>query len=333
MNPSDDAGSASPRVSISVVTYNNSQCLDRFLASLHRQRGVSFEVFFFDNASSDDTVRLLKESALGELHASPVNLGYGKGHNSNLGHASGEFLVVLNADVEFEADMIARLVRHMDENPSQAIAGPVVFEGEGSRPFPPRRFYPGEGMIALEKGFERKDIAWINGCAMIIRRDVMKALDGFDGDYFLYQSETDLCLRARRSGHSIGYCDDVMVRHFHRQSQRDVSEYEYARRIFEGSAVFWRKHYSGPELEAIARFQLRMSSALLALGKPLTRYTGGVNVLSPERLRARRDVCAKVLNELGRTSGQPAAGLRIISRQARIALEWVRQRRFPLDDY
>jgi GT2 family glycosyltransferase len=186
-------------------------------------------------------------------------------------------------------------------------------------------------MIELGHAMSRSEIAWLNGCCILARRDVLQQLSGFDEGFFLYQAETDLCLRARRLGYSLGWVSDVTVHHLHRQSQRDISEYEYSRRLFEGSAVFWRKHYSAGDVVQMAQFQARWSSALLALAVPFERLLP--LQLRRDRLRARRDVCREVAASSESAEGKMGTRRGIISRQSRLALEWVRQGRFPLDDY
>ncbi|MGH9424249.1 MAG: glycosyltransferase family 2 protein, partial [Thermoanaerobaculia bacterium] len=176
--------------------------------------------------------------------------------------------------------------------------------------------------------------AWLNGCCVLARRTVLEELGGFDEDFFLYQAETDLCLRARRAGYVLGWVPDVLVYHLHRQSQRDISEYEYSRRLFEGSAVFWRKHYSPEDVTHMARFQVFVSTSVLPFQAPLSKLGVLPPSLSRDRLRARRDVCRELLSITpASNSNRTAFGTRIAARQSRLAFEWMRQRRFPLDDY
>jgi GT2 family glycosyltransferase len=187
------------------------------------------------------------------------------------------------------------LPAYIEAHPEFAFVGPRILEGASRKSFSPRRFYPGEGMIALEPGFERSQIAWLNGCCLMVWRDAFEHINGFDSDYFLYQSETDLCLRARRAGYLLGYSDGTVVHHLHRQSQRDSSEYEYAIRLFEGSAVFWGKHYHPHDVLRMVRFQYWMSGILLTLRSGLA-WLSIAPAISKARLRARRDVCRKILN-------------------------------------
>jgi Predicted glycosyltransferases len=323
-----------PDVSISIVSYENESCIDSLLSDLRAQRGISWEAFVFDNASSDDTVRLLSKASDVRLFASDENTGYSAAHNRNIAVSRGRYVLVLNADVRFPPDLLARLAEHLDSHSAEALAGPTVLEGNSRQPFPPRHYYPGEGMIELEPALDRSEIAWLNGCCLMARRDVLNELGGFDEDFFLYQAETDLCLRARRAGHSLGWVKDVTVHHLHRQSQRNISEYEYSRRLFEGSSVFWRKHYSPADVVRMARFQILMSASVIPLDKPLSLLGVLPTTLSRDRLRARRDVCRRLLSFFPTTRDNHSSfGTRIASRQSRLALEWMRQRRFPIDDY
>jgi GT2 family glycosyltransferase len=323
-----------PDVSVSVVTYENESCIGSLLSDLRAQHGVSWELLVFDNASSDGTPGELSTAADVNLVASDKNVGYSAAHNQNIVKSRAPYVLLLNADVRFPPDMLARLLNHLDAHPEHAMAGPAVLEGDRRQNFPPRHYYPGEGMIELEPELDRNEIAWLNGCCLMARRTVLDELAGFDEDFFLYQAETDLCLRARRAGYSLGWVPEVCVHHLHRQSQRGISEYEYSRRLFEGSSVFWRKHYTAADVARMARFQILVSTSVLPLDKPLSLLGILPLTLSSDRLRARRDVCKRLLESLPATDvNHGRFGSQIASRQRRLAIEWLRQRRFPIDDY
>jgi GT2 family glycosyltransferase len=314
--------SSDPILSVSVVTYNSSHCLPAFFASLRQQRDVKWELFYFDNASRDGTAELIRQEKLGELFVSEENIGYGRAHNHNAIRCRGAYLLFLNPDLEFGPDLFASLVRYLEQHPSHALAGPRILEGDARREFPPRHFYPGEGMVALEPGLRRATIAWLSGCCLLVRREVFDKVGRFDPDYFLYQEETDLCLRARRAGYHIGHAGDTAVNHLHRQSQRELSENEYRRRIFEGSALFWEKHYARRDVLRMVRFQYWVTRMLLGL-KPIRRWLPPLPaVLSESRLQARNDVCRRWLEKHGyRRIGLCGVPGKIASRQCHIAIE------------
>ena len=326
--------SPAPRISVSVVTYNNAHCLPAFLDCLRAQKGVCWEAFFFDNGSRDATGELIRNAGFGDFFVSETNVGYGRAHNRNASKARAEYLLILNPDLRFDPDLFATLVASMEQNPQLTFLGPQILEGPEYRPFPPRMFYPGEGMVPLEPGLRREEIAWLNGCCLLVQREAFDVVHGFDTDFFLYQAEADLCLRARRAGYRLGHIDNAVVYHEQRESQRDLSEYDYSRRIFEGNGVFWKKHYASLDFVRMLRFQHWMCGLLLSLGKTRDRIPLPQHLLSEARLQARRDVCAELLGgEVGRVRALPSLPLRIGMRQIRLILEWIRRGRFPLDDY
>jgi N-acetylglucosaminyl-diphospho-decaprenol L-rhamnosyltransferase len=203
-------------LSVSMVTYNSASCLDGFLRSLARQEGVRWELLVVDNASQDGTPAKLER--LPNVTLNRTNVGYAAAHNQNLSRFHGRHVLFLNPDLTFSPDLFAGLVSFLDENPLVGVVGPRVLEGPERIPFPPRRFYPGEGMLALEPGLRRKEYAWLSGCCLAIRRAVLEQVRGFDPDYFLYQEETDLCLRVRRAGYRVACCPELEVEHVGQQS-------------------------------------------------------------------------------------------------------------------
>jgi GT2 family glycosyltransferase len=324
-----------PDVSVSVVVHGEDEsCIDSLFVDLDAQKGVSWETLVFDNASSNGTVQRVRAHRDVQVFVSTQNDGFSKGHNHNIKASRGRYVLLLNPDVRFPPDLLLRLVNHLESHPSDGLVGPSVLEGDELRVFPPRRFYPGEGMIPLEPGLRRSSIAWLNGCCLMLRREVFDKTGGFDEDFFLYQSETDLCLRARRAGFTLGWVPEVSVHHLHRQSQLEQSDFEYACGLFEGSSVFWRKHYEPHHVAEMARFQIAISQMLLFLNRPFSPSGPLSSRLGRDRLRARRDVCMRLLSSMT-VNGTSRSGalMQITSRQARIAFEWIRQGRFPLDDY
>ena len=88
---------------------------------------------------------------------------------------------------------------------------------------------------------------------MFFRRSVYAELGGFDPYFFLYNEETDLCLRLREKGYVIGYVDSVGVRHIGGASERTNDPYQTALRRLDGLHLFWQKHYSKEDMARLAR--------------------------------------------------------------------------------
>jgi hypothetical protein len=329
-------GTAAPDVSVSVVMFESADCLVDLIAALRAQTDVTLEAFFVDNASRDADVarRHLAREQLGTVTWNTDNVGFGRAHNQNLARFRGRYVLLLNPDVRFGPEVLAQLVRFLDANPDVAIAGPRILEGGSRHEFRPRRFYPGEGMVPLEAGLDRAEIAWLNGCCLLVRRTVLQELGGFDPDYFLYAEETDLCLRARRAGHRIGWCPTAEAHHLHHQSQLGSGAEERSLRLFRGVATFWEKHYPPADVRRMARFQVWTCRVLLAARPLLSRVARRWTVLAPERVRARLDVCRELMAGHGmRPSALTDLPVRIVLRQIALLHRWLVHRDLPLDDY
>ena len=315
-------------VSVAIVTYNSAHTLSTLTASLQAQRGVDFEVLITDNASTDETVELLEQLQPGACRRNLENSGYTRAQNQNIARSHGRYVLFLNPDVSFGSDLLAKLAEFLDAHPEYAIIGPRVVEGPDGTGFPPRRFYPGEGMSPLEPGWVRTEIAWVNGCCLMIRREVLDELGGLDTAFFLYQEETDLCFRARRRGHRIGWCEAAELQHAGKQSQTDLSKIERARRVYEGNVTFWQKHYPPQKLAAMMRFQVGACRLLLWLSPTVSSLPG----VGREALLARLAVC----EEWQRRKGSKARWVeisRILVRQAALMARWALRGSYPLDDY
>jgi N-acetylglucosaminyl-diphospho-decaprenol L-rhamnosyltransferase len=50
-----------------------------------------------------------------------------------------------------------------------------------------------------------RDVDWVSGCAIWLRRDALDAIGGWDERYFMYVEDVDLCARLRGSGYRVRY--------------------------------------------------------------------------------------------------------------------------------
>jgi GT2 family glycosyltransferase len=240
-------------ISVIIVTYNSSRCVQECLNSLQRQKGVNHEVIVVDNASSDDTVVEVRNNPC-LLLENEENIGFGKACNIGVSRSTGRYIFLLNPDAQLtDKSDLETICRHMEENQKWGLAGTKVLCPNGSLESPPAQEYPGQKHVQRDFSKLPGDIAWVIGAAMIIRREIYLQLDGFDPDYFLYSEETDMCLRVRELGHEIGWMEDVVVRHISGDSEKHADPYNVASRKLRGLLIFRDKHYSLKECVFLAK--------------------------------------------------------------------------------
>jgi N-acetylglucosaminyl-diphospho-decaprenol L-rhamnosyltransferase len=189
-----------------------------------------------DNASTDDSVTTLREAlpdvALVETGG---NLGYAAAANRGIARTETPVVAVCNADVRVRPGAGAALLRRFDAEPDLAAVGPAVVEPDGTRYPSARRVVSaadavGHGTLAhvwpgnpytrryrqLDADPDRpRDVDWVSGAAVWLRRAALDAVGGWDERYFMYVEDVDLCWRLRQAGWRVGFEPAATVVHVH----------------------------------------------------------------------------------------------------------------------
>jgi N-acetylglucosaminyl-diphospho-decaprenol L-rhamnosyltransferase len=216
-------------VSAIVVTYNALPWLERCLESV---RGC--ETIVVDQGSTDATLELVARRFPDALVLRRENRGYGAGLNAGLQAASGEFALLLNSDAWAEEDAIARLLAFAEAHPRAGLVGPRGSNPDGTRQLTVRAF-PTLWRLATEYLFLRKlaprsrtlnsfyaggldlgraqTVDWVMGFAMLVRREAVEAVGGFDEGFFMFSEETDLCRRLWDAGWEVWYVPQAEFTH------------------------------------------------------------------------------------------------------------------------
>jgi N-acetylglucosaminyl-diphospho-decaprenol L-rhamnosyltransferase len=265
-----------PDVSISLVNTNSRELL---LACLESLRGVDAEIVVLDNASEDGSAEAVRERFPGvRLIEQRHRAGFGANHNAAIRATTGRYVFVLNEDTTSADWGFERMVAHLDANPRVAALGPRLVYPDG-RPQSSAWRFPGPGTAAvglltlgragiLQSGGSRtRDVDWAMAAALLVRREALDDVGGFDEGFFIYSEETDLCRRLRSAGWRTQFFPSVTVVHHESSFSAGIPE----RRINEmwrGRHRYWDKHHSklGARVAAIltgAQYALR---ALLRAG-------------------------------------------------------------------
>lgn len=201
------------------MNWNGRDFLRKYLPSVvNSVSGIDgVRVIVADNASSDDSVALLKSGFPSvEIIQLRKNHGFAIGYNKALEKVDTDCYLLLNSDVEVSPEWFLPLKEWMEIHPDCGICGPKIhridqrdsFEYAGAAGgFIDRLGYPfcrGRVMKRLEKDEGQYDIPadvmWVSGAALMIRSDLFHSLGGFCKDFLAHMEEIDLCWRARLEG-------------------------------------------------------------------------------------------------------------------------------------
>jgi hypothetical protein len=246
-----------PRVSLIVVNWNGRAYLEGCLSSLLKLDYPDFSVTVVDNASSDGSQDFIRERfSQVELRCSPHNLGYGGGANTVLRECGTDIAVVLNTDLSVPADWLTNLVVPMIDDRTIGIAGSKMYYPGGriiqhaggyiTRP----QAWPGHyGLNDDDRGQldAIRDVDYVIGAALAVKRRTLEHIGLFDEGYFLYYEDVDLCLRARRAGHRVVYIPGAWLTH-HESAATIKGSATYLEQFFRGRWRFILKHYNLAEI-------------------------------------------------------------------------------------
>jgi glycosyltransferase involved in cell wall biosynthesis len=122
--------SHTPRVSIGLPTYSRAGLLPRALDALLAQEYRDFELIVSDNASPDDTERVVRERAAFDPRVryvrQPTNLGMLANFAFVLDQARGEYFMWAADDDEWDPRYLATLVAHLDGDPRLSLCSTEV---------------------------------------------------------------------------------------------------------------------------------------------------------------------------------------------------------------
>ena len=117
-----------PFVSIIIVNYNGAKYLHECLNSIKKIEYRSYEVIIIDNASSDDSIPIIKnEFPWVRMVKLSNNFGFANGSNIGSKYANGEFLVFLNNDTKVDTEWLSELVKVIISDNSIATCGSKMF--------------------------------------------------------------------------------------------------------------------------------------------------------------------------------------------------------------
>ncbi len=220
-----EAMSPSPKLCTIVVNWNRAGDTIECLRSL-RQGGVeNNHVIVIDNGSTDDSAaRIVAECPEAELHQMSSNLGYAKGANAGLKMAlehHPDFIFFLNNDAVIAEQCASRLIEALQRTPGCGLAGPKIlyydsnniwFAGGSYNRFLGYSKHPGMDQLDDGGGTEGP-CDFITGCALMVRRELIERIGGFDEDFNMYAEDIEFGFRARAAGAGSLYVPGAMVRH------------------------------------------------------------------------------------------------------------------------
>lgn len=197
------------KISFVILNFNRAQELLFTIEKTRQLMGANndYEIVVVDNASSDNSVLLVRERYPDvRLIERKTNNGIA-GWNDGFAAAKGDYFIVLDDDSNVEAGL-DEAIQLLDENPDVGILALKITGGA----------FPTTYLVHMQDNID------FIGCGAIIRKEVYNKIGGFAEWLFIYTHEWEFAIRCLEAGFKIRYFEDCTVTHrtsnINRSSQR-----------------------------------------------------------------------------------------------------------------
>jgi GT2 family glycosyltransferase len=214
----------SAELAIIIINWNGGELLHRCLESIDNfPPTVSYEVVVVDNASTDGSREWLEtQTSKLRLIKNKENVGFGQANNIAFNETNQPLLLLLNSDAEVQEGSIDTLIASIRSNPRFGVVGPRLHNPDGTlqasvwrnptTPFEtlanafrlyrlmPKRL---RGDLLLGYHWDHttsRSASLLSGAALMVRREVIEDVGGFEERFHMYGEDTEWCLRIVRGG-------------------------------------------------------------------------------------------------------------------------------------
>lgn len=267
-------------LSIIIVNFNTRDllfdCLKSISKATHPKNGL--EVIVVDNASHDDSVKMVKSNYPDViLIKNKKNLGFAKANNIGAKKAAGRFLLFLNSDTVIKRYSLVKPLKFLKNHPKvgaitiKLVTATGQIDIDNHRGFPTpwasfchffglSRLLPNSTLLnsyhlGLRKLNRVHSIPVAAGSFLMMPSKIFKQIGGWDEAYYFYGEDIDLCYRIGLANYKIIYYSKVSALHLKgassgiRKETAKVSKADQATRIkiakssAEAMKIFYKKFY------------------------------------------------------------------------------------------
>lgn len=304
-------------LAVVVVNYNAGEYLARCVSSVvEASGGLALDLVVVDNASSDGSARMaIERTPQARLIANTSNRGLSAAWNQAAFTVDAPWMLFLNPDAEIKRGDLADFVKAGEQRPEVGLVGPMIRNPDGTvyesgrafpgvvqavahaflGPFAPaNRFTQAYRQTSWDRSTER-EVDWVSGAAMLIRRSAFEEVGAFDETFWLYGEELDLCTRLRDAGWKVLATPELEILHVGGVStgRSRQTHLMHSQSIYR----YYRKHRASGWRRAtlpLARVVLRTRAEVVALhehaiargdgaARPVKRGTRGANGQRPNQ--------------------------------------------------
>jgi len=223
-----------PKVCIIILNWNDEANVIECLESLYGSSYGNYELLIVDNGSRTGSIDRIKQKYRKlTIIENGRNLGYAGGNNVGIEYAlktDSDFMLLLNSDTVVETQTLKHLTDVAASDEKTGIVGavnccyadPDKYWYTGAK----INWWNGNFSPVKQNGNFAESVDKVAGSCLLIKRELIEKIGGFDKRFFAYFEESDLCIRCRSAGFKVVLSYEGRIRHkSHDYSRHAVANY------------------------------------------------------------------------------------------------------------
>ena len=183
---------------------------------------LTSEIIVIDNGEDPELEKIIKLQKHKIKHYKVGDIGLSKSFNIALAKSKNENILITQPDVYFEKNAILNLIKAQKKYNNAGIISPLSFEKKKYSQYDYLDLsLSREGNLKNTKRPKKINILpsgdicveAVNATAMLIRKSIIKKINGWDENIYTYHEDIDLCLRLRKKGYSIMKIKNSIANH------------------------------------------------------------------------------------------------------------------------
>ena len=216
-----------PLVRAVVINWNGREVLEPCLRTLLASSYPNLSVLVVDNASTDGSAQFVRDEFPSvSVSEQSSNLGFAAGVNVGLKAAleeGADYVLLLNNDIELDGDAVSALVEAALAHPESAFVGPLIYYADR-----PSVIWSAGGAVSFWTGnirhlglreedagqyAEVREVDYVTACAVLASAKAVTAIGLMDEAYYMYNEDTDWCIRAGDAGFGVLFAPSARIWH------------------------------------------------------------------------------------------------------------------------